>query len=88
MNDDINGSIFSSLGYIDNSAYVTTPNFLTKNSEYIKQLEARIANLEYENSLLKKSLENLKELKEILELKPQIDSLLNYYKIDLLENLN
>lgn len=88
MGEDIDRGFFSSIGYINNSSYVTAPNFLTKDSEYIKQLEARIVNLEYENSLLKKSLDNLKELREILELKPQIDSLLNYYKIDLLENLN
>ena len=87
MNEDIDRSFFTNIG-TNSSVYTTMPNYLTEESEYIKRLEARIINLEYENSKLKKSLENLKELKEILELKPQIDSLLNYYKIDLLENLN
>ena len=87
MGEDIDGGFFTNIG-TNSSVYATMPNYLTEESEYIKRLEARIINLEYENSKLKKSLENLKELKEILELKPQIDSLLNYYKIDLLENLN
>ena len=87
MGEDIDRDFFANIG-TNSSVYTTMPNYLTEESEYIKRLEARIINLEYENSKLKKSLENLKELKEILELKPQIDSLLNYYKIDLLENLN
>ena len=87
MGEDIDRDFFANIG-TNSSVYTTMPNYLTEESEYIKRLEARIINLEYENDQLKKSLENLKELKEILELKPQIDSLLNYYKIDLLENLN
>ena len=87
MGEDIDRGFFTNIG-TNSSVYTTMPNYLTEESEYIKRLEARIINLEYENSKLKRSLENLKELKEILELKPQIDSLLNYYKIDLLENLN
>ena len=87
MGEDIDGSFFANIG-TNSSVYATMPNYLTEESEYIKRLEARIINLEYENSKLKRSLENLKELKEILELKPQIDSLLNYYKIDLLLNLD
>lgn len=87
MGEDIDRDFFANIG-TNSSVYTTMPNYLTEESEYIKRLEARIINLEYENSKLKKSLENLKELKEIFELKPQIDSLLNYYKIDLLENLN
>ena len=87
MGEDIDRDFFANIG-TNSSVYTTMPNYLTEESEYIKRLEARIINLEYENSKLKRSLENLKELKEILELKPQIDSLLNYYKIDLLENLD
>lgn len=87
MGEDIDRGFFANMG-TNSSVYATMPNYLTEESEYIKRLEARIVNLEYENSMLKKSLENLKELREILKLKPQIDSLLNYYKIDLLENLN
>lgn len=87
MDEDIDRGFFANIG-TNSSVYTTMPNYLTEESKYIKQLEARIINLEYENSKLKRSLENLKELKEILELKPQIDSLLNYYKIDLLENLD
>lgn len=87
MGEDIDRFFFANIE-TNSSVYTTMPNYLTEESEYIKRLEARIINLEYENDQLKKSLENLKELKEILELKPQIDSLLNYYKIDLLENLN
>lgn len=87
MGEDIDRGFFANIG-TNSSVYATMPNYLTEESEYIKRLEARIVSLEYENNLLKKSLENLKELREILELKPQIDSLLNYYKIDLLENLN
>ena len=84
MGEDIDRGFFANIG-TNSSVYATMPNYLTEESEYIKRLEARIINLEYENSKLKKSLDSLKE---ILELKPQIDSLLNYYKIDLLENLN
>ena len=87
MGEDIDRDFFANIG-TNSSVYTTMPNYLTEDSEYIKRLEARIINLEYENSKLNRSLENLKELKEILELKPQIDSLLNYYKIDLLLNLN
>ena len=87
MGEDIDRGFFANIG-TNSSVYATMPNYLTEESEYIKRLEARIVSLEYENNLLKKSLENLKELREIFELKPQIDSLLNYYKIDLLENLN
>ena len=87
MGEDIDRGFFANIE-TNSLVYTTMPNYLTEESEYIKRLEARIINLEYENSKLKKSLENLKELKEIFELKPQIDSLLNYYKIDLLENLN
>ena len=87
MGEDLDRGFFANIG-TNSLVYTTMPNYLTEESEYIKQLEARIINLEYENSKLKKSLENLKELKEILELKPQIDSLLNYYKIDLLSNLD
>ena len=87
MGEDIDRDFFANIG-TNSSVYTTMPNYLTEESEYIKRLEARIINLEYENSKLKRSLAKLKELKEILELKPQIDSLLNYYKIDLLENLN
>ena len=87
MGEDIDGSFFANIG-TNSSVYATMPNYFTEDSEYIKRLEARIINLEYENSKLNRSLENLKELKEILELKPQIDSLLNYYKIDLLSNLD
>ena len=87
MGEDIDGSFFANIG-TNSSVYATMPNYLTEESEYIKQLEARITNLEYENRKLKNSFEKLKELKEILELKPQIDSLLNYYKIALLENIN
>lgn len=87
MGEDIDGGFFANIG-TNSSVYATMPNYLTEDSEYIKRLEARIINLEYENSKLNRSLENLKELKEILELKPQIDSLLNYYKIDLLSNFD
>lgn len=84
MGEDIDRDFFTNIG-TNSSVYTTMPNYLTEESEYIKRLEARIINLEYENNQLKKSLDSLKE---IIELKPQIDSLLNYYKIDLLENLN
>ena len=84
MGEDIDRDFFTNIG-TNSSVYTTMPNYLTEESEYIKRLEARIINLEYENDQLKKSLDSLKE---IIELKPQIDSLLNYYKIDLLENLN
>ena len=84
MGEDIDRDFFANIG-TNSSVYTTMPNYLTEDSEYIKRLEARIINLEYENNQLKKSLDSLKE---IIELKPQIDSLLNYYKIDLLENLN
>lgn len=88
------------IGYVDNGinltrlngdglpSYTTLEmrnNDLTEDSDYLQKLENRIICLEYENSELKKSLQ---ELKEILKLKPQIDSLLNYYKIDLLEKIN
>ena len=85
MDEDTNRSLIFNLETNTSTIYATTPNYLTEESKCIKQLEARIINLEYENDQLKKSLDSLKE---ILELKPQIDSLLNYYKIDLLENLN
>lgn len=87
MGEDIDRGFFANTR-IDGSVYITMPNYLTEESEYSKRLEARIINLEYENDQLKKSLNSLKELKEIIILKPQIDYLLNYYKIDLLENLN
>lgn len=87
MGEDIDRGFFANIGTYA-TTYATMPNYLTEESEYIKRLEARIISLEYENIQLKKSLDNLKELKEILDLKPQIDSLLSYYKIDLLENLN
>ena len=60
--EDIDGSFFANIG-ANSSVYATMPNYLTEESEYIKQLEARIINLEYENSQLKKSLDSLKELK-------------------------
>lgn len=60
-------------------------NFLTEDSSCIKELKQRIACLELENYELKQQLQDLKEL---IKLKPQIDSLLNYYKIDLFTNLN
>ena len=87
MGEDIVRSFFTNME-TNSSVYTTMPNYLTEKSKYIKRLEARIINLEYENSQLKKSLDSLKELKEIIKLKPQIDSLLNYYKIDLLESLD
>lgn len=87
MGEDIYRSFFANLE-TNSSVYTTMPNYLTEESKYIKRLEARIINLEYENSQLKKSLDSLKELKEIIKLKPQIDSLLNYCKIDLLESLD
>lgn len=60
-------------------------NFLTEESNCIKELKQKIACLELENYELR---QQMRDLKELVRLKPQIDSLLNYYKIDLFTNLN
>ena len=65
MGEDIDRDFFANIG-TNSSVYTTMPNYLTEDSEYIKRLEARIINLEYENSKLKRSLENLKELKLLI----------------------